>query len=149
MLGSSEGVYCGIPMVVTPIYGDQYLNGAAIENRKIGKIVAYEEISSENVKAAIEYALQPEIKENADKVSYAFRTRPKTPTETAVWWVEQIAAMKGFPLGESHYKHLSTYVAYSFDIYTLFVIIIFIIIACIYFFIKCIHKRKFTKIKCQ
>lgn len=149
MLGTSEAVYCGVPMVVTPIYGDQYTNGAAIENRKIGKIVEYETISVKTITTAIEYALLTETKENAVKVSYEFRNRPKSPIETAVWWIEHVATTDGLSLGKSKYKHLSTFVAYSFDIYATFALFILSIFTCNYLIVKLIFRKRFNKIKQQ
>ena len=59
LLGSSESAYCGIPTIVTPMYGDQYLNGAALENRGMGYILPYEKIARHSVYDAIKFALNP------------------------------------------------------------------------------------------
>ena len=49
MLGTTEAVHCGKPLIVTPFYGDQFLNGKATENRKVGIVLNYETISEERV----------------------------------------------------------------------------------------------------
>lgn len=142
LLGSSEAAYYGIPVVVTPIFGDQFLNAAAIESRKMGKILNYDDISVNNVKAAIQYALQRETKENAKKVSFDFQIRPLSAIESAIWWTEHVGKTKGFPLGESNCKQLSSFVFYSMDIYCIFIIFLFLCIIFNYFLIKkCCSKK--------
>lgn len=44
-------------MVLTPIYGDQFVNGFAVENRKIGLIVDFNEITKDKLKAKLEQVL--------------------------------------------------------------------------------------------
>ncbi|KFB39733.1 AGAP007920-PA-like protein [Anopheles sinensis] len=46
LLGISEAVHCGVPVVVMPIYGDQFLNAAALVNRGAGVQMAYENIEN-------------------------------------------------------------------------------------------------------
>lgn len=59
LLGSSEAAYCGVPTVVTPMYGDQFLNAAAMVNRGFGNIVHYEDITKESIYNALKKALEP------------------------------------------------------------------------------------------
>ncbi|CAM6032173.1 unnamed protein product, partial [Sphagnum compactum] len=59
LLGSSEAAHCGVPMVVTPMYGDQFMNAAAVEYRGMGSIVKYTEMTTENIVNAIKIALEP------------------------------------------------------------------------------------------
>lgn len=60
LLGSSEQAYCGVPSVVTPMYGDQFLNAAAIENRGMGVILPFTEMTTENIVKALKRVLEPE-----------------------------------------------------------------------------------------
>jgi glucuronosyltransferase len=59
MMGASEGVYCQKPTIVTPIYGDQYLNAAALEHRGMAIILHYNELTRDRIVDAIEKILQP------------------------------------------------------------------------------------------
>lgn len=58
-LGTTEGVYCGVPMIVTPFFGDQFFNGNAIINRNMGTLLRYEDISEHTIYAALMEALSP------------------------------------------------------------------------------------------
>lgn len=53
MLGTTEAIYCGVPVITIPFYGDQPLNGAAMEYRGIGIKIAYEDIERGRVRSAI------------------------------------------------------------------------------------------------
>jgi glucuronosyltransferase len=60
LMGLSEGAYCGVPAVITPIYGDQFLNAAAYVHRGAGVVLEYASINStEVVLEAIRTALRP------------------------------------------------------------------------------------------
>lgn len=59
MMGISEAAYCQKPTIVTPIYGDQYLNGAAVENRGMGIVLHYDELSEMSVYEKIQEILKP------------------------------------------------------------------------------------------
>lgn len=142
-MGSSESAYCGVPMVLTPMYGDQFHNSAVLKARGMGFIVHYEDITEESMKAAIKEALRPDSMENAKRVSYSYQNRPKTPLETAIWWVEYVAATNGAPLLKSQSINMSTFTYYSFDVYATIAVVLFLIISpFIYLTRKC--KRKHT-----
>lgn len=98
------------------MYGDQFHNAAAVKARGVGWILPYDDISVETIKTAITNALSSTTRENAKKVSYSFKNRPQTPIETAIWWVEYVAATRGAPLLKSHSIHLSMVEYYSIDV---------------------------------
>lgn len=58
LMGSSEAAYCGVSVVATPMYGDQFLNAAAMVHRGMGTILHYEDISEKTVIKAIHIALE-------------------------------------------------------------------------------------------
>lgn len=49
LMGSSEAVYCGVPVIATPMYGDQFLNAAAFVRRGMGVILHLKDINENNV----------------------------------------------------------------------------------------------------
>lgn len=147
-MGSSESVYCGVPMVLTPMYGDQYLNSAASKARGIGFIVPYEDITEETIKNAINEALKPSARQTAKQVSYSYTHRPKTAAELAVWWTEYVAETKGAPLLQSHSKNLSIIEYYSLDIYATFALAFLIVVfSWIYIINKCVKRISTKKTK--
>lgn len=142
LLGTSEGAYCAVPMVLTPMFGDQPGNAAAAKSRGFGNIVEYEDITVETVTHAIKAALSSAQQKIAKEVSYSYRHRPQTPLETAIWHIEHVAATGGLPLAKSNSRYLPIYAYYNFDVYaTILSVILLSIGSWIFILMKC-FKRK-------
>lgn len=60
LLGTTEAVYCGVPILVTPFYGDQFLNAAAIANRRFGVIVNFGDFDEPHLSRALRTILDNE-----------------------------------------------------------------------------------------
>ncbi|KAK2577353.1 hypothetical protein KPH14_003473 [Odynerus spinipes] len=91
LLGLTEAVYLGVPMVLMPMYGDQFTNAAAAEYRGVAVLIEYEEINENILRHALDEIFNnTRYRENVKKLSKAFRDRPLSPMETAVWWIEYI-----------------------------------------------------------
>lgn len=132
-------------MVLTPMYGDQFLNAAAVKARGMGSIVHYEDITVESMTSAIQAALSKTQQENAKKVSYSYRNRPQPALETAIWHIENVVATHGLPLAKSNSRKLPVYVYYSFDIYATILSVILISTASWIFIVrKCIWRASST-----
>lgn len=116
LMGSSEAAHCGVPTVLTPMYGDQFMNSAAFVNRKMGVVVNYEDITRDTMLAALREVLKPETLASAKAVSFAFNNRLRPARETAVWWVEHVAATRGAPLLKSHSVFMSGWAYHSYDV---------------------------------
>lgn len=115
--GSSEAAYCGVPVVSTPFYGDQFLNSAAMENRGMGVVLKYQDISKDSVFQALRKALDSKMRLNAKKVSYSYTHRPMKPKEAAVYWSEYVVASGGAQLTRPHTADAHWLVYSVLDIY--------------------------------
>lgn len=148
LLGTSEAVYCGVSMVTTPMYGDQFLNSAALENRKMGKVVHYEDLTTENLVRALKFALDPTTQLNAKAVSYSYKNRPQTPKELAVYWINHTIATGGVPLTKSYSSSMPWYIYHGYDIYAVIVAVEIVIIASWVWALKRLcSKKKGGKVK--
>lgn len=58
-LGTIETVHCGKPSIVTPFYGDQYLNAAALSARGMGFRFNLLEITADGIYNMVQEALDP------------------------------------------------------------------------------------------
>lgn len=58
-LATIETVHCGKPVVITPFYGDQYLNGLALVERGLGFLLPLEEITAKRIVQIVNKALSP------------------------------------------------------------------------------------------
>lgn len=95
----------------------------------MGAVVHYEDITKENILAAINSVLNPQAQFNAKKVSYSFKNRIQTPLETAIWWVEHVAATGGAPLSKPHSVYMGAVSYHSWDVIAVLVLILFAIVA--------------------
>ncbi|XP_049309941.1 UDP-glucosyltransferase 2-like [Bactrocera dorsalis] len=126
LMGSSEAAYCGVPVVVTPMYGDQFVNAAVLKYRGMGVVLKYGDITENSVLRSIREVLKKQYMDNAKAVSFSYRHRPQSALETAIWWVEYVAKTEGAPLLKAHAVQVSRFVYYSLDIYLFIAAIIFI-----------------------
>ncbi|XP_063700442.1 UDP-glucosyltransferase 2-like [Culicoides brevitarsis] len=115
MLGTTEAIYCGVPVITIPFYGDQPLNGAAMEYRGIGEKIWFEEIETEKIRNSILKMLSDEVQQRAKFMSENFKDRPMAVLDTAVYWTEYAIRTKG-ELIRSHARHMSWFVYYSLDV---------------------------------
>ncbi|KAF7270323.1 hypothetical protein GWI33_016722 [Rhynchophorus ferrugineus] len=95
LLGITEAVHCGVPVLVMPQFGDQPLNAEALKAQGAGVILRLREANYENLKHALTEALSPRVQEKAKELSSRFRDRLVPPLDTAVYWVEHVARYKG------------------------------------------------------
>lgn len=115
-LGLSEAAHCGKPVVLTPFYGDQFVNEAAAKFRGMAVSLPFVDIDERTVLAAFREGLRPEYAANAARTALAFSRRPMPPVETAVWWIEHVAETGGLPLARSYAMELPWWAYHSVDV---------------------------------
>lgn len=127
LLGSTEAAYCGVPVVVTPMFADQYHNAATLVERGMGTILHLKDITENTVYSAITTVLDKKYMDNAKKIARSFKNRPKSAMETAIWWVEHVIETNGAPLTKSISSRMSRFTYYSLDVYTFLAVLIFML----------------------
>ncbi|XP_022232345.2 UDP-glucosyltransferase 2 [Drosophila obscura] len=90
LLGTTESVHCGKPMLVTPIYGDQFLNAFSVQNRGMGLKLDYQDISVESLAQALDKLSNKNYATRSIGISKIFNQRKNSPLDTAVWCVEHV-----------------------------------------------------------
>ncbi|XP_021934412.1 UDP-glucuronosyltransferase 2B20-like [Zootermopsis nevadensis] len=116
LLSKQEALTRGVPLLGIPIYGDQHLNMRKAVNSGYGILLEFENITTDSVLWAIESALQPRFRENAQRVSRIFRDQPLTPLEQAVFWTEYVIRHKGAPHMRSAALDLAWYQYFLLDV---------------------------------
>ncbi|XP_008204964.1 UDP-glucuronosyltransferase 2C1 [Nasonia vitripennis] len=94
MLGTIEALHAGVPMVAIPFFGDQMTNARLLEERGLGIVLEYRDITFETVNRTLHRVLQPKYAKTAKELSDAFRDRPMPPLDEAVYWIEYVARHK-------------------------------------------------------
>jgi glucuronosyltransferase len=137
LLGLSEGVYVGLPMVLIPMYGDQFHNSAAAETRGAAVVIEYENLNEQTLRHALDEVFNnTSYRENAQRLSRAYRDRPATPLETAVWWTEYVARGNGRFYFRSEGADLRWYQRYFIDVALVLIIVSAIFIYILFRLIK-------------
>ena len=89
LLGTTEAIMEGVPMIGVPIYSDQKMNMLQAQQMGIGTIMEYKDINEDLILKNINEVLRKfEYQNNAQKISKLFKDRPITPQQSTVYWVE-------------------------------------------------------------
>ncbi|CAO1423125.1 unnamed protein product [Diamesa serratosioi] len=103
LLGTTEALVEGVPVLGIPIFGDQKMNMAKAVARGYGLQINYEDVSEELITSKLTELLNnPSYDENAKEISrrfsdHLYRDRPMSAKETAIYWVEYVIKHKGAP----------------------------------------------------
>lgn len=136
LLGLSEAVYIGLPMILVPIFGDQFYNSAAAKTRGAAVVLSFDDLSEQSLRHALDICFNnTSYRENAQRLSKAYRDRPATPLETAVWWTEYIARGNGNSYLRSEGADLLWYQYHLIDVA---LVLIIVSTALIYIFFRLI-----------
>ncbi|KZC14156.1 UDP-glucuronosyltransferase 1-7C [Dufourea novaeangliae] len=133
LLGLSEGVHTGIPMILMPLFGDQYQNAMAARARGVAIVLKYSELNERDLRHAVDEIFNnTRYRENARRLSKAYRDRPATPLETAVWWTEYIGRGNGVPYVRTAGANMSWCTRNLVDVYTFLFTVLLTIIYVLY-----------------
>ncbi|XP_072385464.1 UDP-glycosyltransferase UGT5-like isoform X2 [Diabrotica undecimpunctata] len=114
MLGTMEAVYCGVPILVMPQFGDQFSNAVALEANGGGVVLRTSDVTEETAYRAIRQAIK--MKDQAIALSERFKDRPLPPLETAVYWTEYVVKHKGAPFMKTAAVDMPFYQYYLLDV---------------------------------
>ncbi|CAK1582729.1 unnamed protein product [Parnassius mnemosyne] len=97
LLGTTEALYHGVPVLGMPIFGDQPANAAAVEESGLGVQIQLKELTKESLLEKFQTILKPGFRDKVKLLSQAWRDRPTSAMESAIHWTEFAA----------HYQNLT------------------------------------------
>ncbi|CAO1424243.1 unnamed protein product [Diamesa tonsa] len=98
LLGTTEALVEGVPVLGIPIFGDQKMNMAKAFAQGWGLKVDFGSMDEDSLLSAIEEVLSnPKYSEKVKYLSDLYRDRPLSAKETAIYWVEYVIKHKGAP----------------------------------------------------
>ncbi|GAB0100168.1 hypothetical protein DMENIID0001_161650 [Sergentomyia squamirostris] len=149
LLSANEAAYCGKPTIVTPIFGDQHLNAAALAERGVGVILPLNEFSEDIIHEKLQEILKSEYRFRAEQLSLQFRDRLTEPLTLAIWSIENILEMPEFiDILKTHPVDINYNKANNFQYFNNAILSIFtFILALIIFLLFFTLKNKFKKLK--
>ncbi|CAH2232693.1 jg5318 [Pararge aegeria aegeria] len=89
MLGMTEAVSEGKPMVVIPFFADQHLNAAAAAEAGIASVVSYTDLTEDSLTTALDVVLGEKMVAKARQVSKMWHDRESSPLDTAIFYAER------------------------------------------------------------
>ncbi|XP_071565134.1 UDP-glucosyltransferase 2 [Temnothorax nylanderi] len=89
LLGLQEAIYCGIPILGIPLFGDHHLNMAYVVEKGLALQLDLQQFSYKRFSSSLNEILSNKsYTEMARKASFQFRDCLMPPVEEAVYWVE-------------------------------------------------------------
>jgi glucuronosyltransferase len=146
LLGTTEALVEGVPVLGIPVYGDQKMNMAKAVTREYGLKVALEDVDEENISNSLKELLSnPKYAENAKIISSRFKDRPMTAQESVVYWTEYAVRHKGAPHLRAAGNTLSFFEFHLIDVYVTLSLIGLVFLFIDYLFLKFLCRKFFVK----
>lgn len=84
-----ETMYYGVPMVIMPVFTDQFRNGRNVERRGAGKMVLRETVVKETFFDAIHSVLEEKsYSSSVKRISHLMKNKPFTSEERVTKWID-------------------------------------------------------------
>ncbi|XP_052750692.1 UDP-glucosyltransferase 2-like [Galleria mellonella] len=141
LLSTTEAINYGVPMVAMPIFGDQPVNAAAVEESGLGYQIQINELSKEKLLAKFKAVLDPTFRENVKRLSKVWHDRPISAMDTAIFWTEFVARNKNITLSAAA-ANVPYYQYWCLDILSVFVIFILTITFLIKYLLSFFKRNK-------
>ena len=146
LLGTTEALVEGIPVLGIPVFGDQKMNIGQAESRGYALQIPFNDVSEEKVsKALTELLSNPKYLENAKLISSRFTDRPMTQQETVVYWARYALRHKGAPHLKAAGNSLNFIEFHLIDVYLTLGLISAIILYINWLLLKFIIRRCFKQ----
>nr|QBQ34578.1 UDP-glycosyltransferase UGT382A1 [Diaphorina citri] len=131
LLGTTEAVYEGVPLLGIPMFGDQPINMKAVELAGAGVILDYASLSQQTILEGIRTVLKPEYKFNMRLLQAQYRDRPMSAMDTAIFWTEYVIRHKGAPHLRTAAVHMPWYQTLCLDVALVFITVLLAVVFCI------------------
>ncbi|CAB0034905.1 unnamed protein product [Trichogramma brassicae] len=143
LMGTTEALYHGVPLIGVPLFADQPRNIASFIAKGMSVKLSLSNMTESNVDEAIRSVLfDPKYRERAEYNSRLFKDRPMSPMDTAEYWIKYVIRYGAGPL-KSPALELNWWQLSMLDVYV-FLLICFSVIA---FFFCILIKLLFNLIK--
>lgn len=142
--GLQEGLYHKKPMIVIPVFGDQYVNAFKVVDAGIGRYLNVHKITTERVMFEIKSVIKnSSYYENIEMLSEAFTNGSVNPLDNALFWIEHVMKFKS----AKYFTPSAPYVGWYEYLYLDFLCIFYVFYLFISFFVRkccwiCLRRRK-------
>lgn len=137
LLGTTEALVEGIPVLGIPIYADQKMNMIKAQDLNYGILMNFDSITVELVQENLRKLLtDPRYENNAKAISKRYNDRPMTPHELTIYWVEYVIRHRGASHFQSSAHNLNFIQLNLIDVYTFIILSVVVTLFAILSIIK-------------
>lgn len=150
MLGTTESVYNGKPMIGIPCFGDQSMNIARAVKQGYAVKLDLGSLTEEGILGAVHEIIgNPKYSEKAQELSRIFRDQPMTPQESVLYWSEYVIRHKGAKHMQVEAQNLNFLAYHGLDVLAiLFLAAVVFVILPNYFLAKWVLRKVCKSGKC-
>ncbi|XP_023014643.2 UDP-glycosyltransferase UGT5 [Leptinotarsa decemlineata] len=142
LLGITEAIYHGVPILGLPIVWDQHKNAEEAVHTGMGLKIDFLDLNDKNFDNALNELLNnPKYREHARMRSKIMRDHPMKRLDEAIFWIEYVIRHHGAPHMRSSAIDLSWYQLYLIDILFLLILLSSLIVLIVYTFIRRMRIR--------
>jgi glucuronosyltransferase len=146
LLGTTEAITEGIPVLGIPIYADQRMNMNIAVGKDYGLTLDYNNITESSVSYYLNELLNnPKYRKNAKEISDLYLDRMATAKETTIYWVEYVIRRNGANHMKSAAIDLSFIERHLIDVYCVIALLIFMTFFILYRAIRFIVVSTFEQ----
>ncbi|XP_050347057.1 UDP-glycosyltransferase UGT5-like [Nymphalis io] len=149
LLGMTEAMAAGKPMIIVPIFGDQLSNAAAAAEAGVGIVLPYDDLKEDILSNALQTVISDKMRTHTRLVSKIWHDRDMSPLDKAVFWTEHVIRWGMSTHLHSTARNLTFYQLTLLDVAAIIIFTIsLLIIMIVYLIYKFLHIfKKSTKEK--
>ncbi|PVD38269.1 hypothetical protein C0Q70_00880 [Pomacea canaliculata] len=147
--GQYEALFHAVPVVATPIFGDQFYNAERMRGKGFSETVDLNTVSTDELYTTIvQVATNKSYKQAITKASELFKIEFGVPVEKAAFWLDHVMKYGGDHLRSSG-QELPFYQFACLDVYGFFLVCVLLILltAVCSFYVVCRYIYMKSKIK--
>jgi glucuronosyltransferase len=142
LLGTTEALVEGVPVLGMPVYGDQKMNMLKAESFGYGILMEIDDIDEHLIDRNLQLLLSnKKFSKNAKEISKRYNDRPMTPQQLTKYWIEYVIRHNGAPHFQSPAHRLNYLQLHLIDVYAFIALLLVLFILVIAFTVKFVLKR--------
>ncbi|CAL4113924.1 unnamed protein product, partial [Meganyctiphanes norvegica] len=138
---TQEAFYNGVPVLGFPVFADQSMNMAAIENQGWGRVINWKGLTEDHLREALlDIINNPRYRVEAQRQQRIARDQLISPQETVNYWVDYVIRHNGARHLDSPIKWMPWYKLYNADVWVVLISSLFLTLGFIFKLLICSYN---------